>query len=133
MWVSSAFQLKASLDDLWSVPSELRAFDQSLSCCLEALMKASGDASFARRLASLERECMVIGKSIPFRKLLAMVGRRSMRDPTQEDALNESSFVRLTAAGGSVQQMIGFLDEFLDLLGRARPSLWSESRIEAKV
>ena len=133
MWVSSAFQLKASLDDTWSVPGELRALDQSLSCCLEGLMKSSGDASFIRRLAMLERECMVIGKSIPFRKLFAMVAHRSIRDPTQEDALNEAAFVHLTAAGNTVPQMIGFLDEFLDLLGRAvRDSRRSKSLVRVE-
>ena len=38
-WLGSAFGLRAAIDDIWTVPAELRVFDQSLSGHLETLMK----------------------------------------------------------------------------------------------
>ena len=122
-WLSSAFGLRAAIDDILTVPAELRVFDQSLSGHLELLVKSSADASFARRLMFLERECMQCGKSVPARKLLIMIAHRAIRDPSQEDALSESAFVRLVADGTSVTSLIAFLDNFLELLGKAREGL----------
>ena len=75
-WITSAFKLLVSADDIWHVPSELRAFDQSLSRAIETLMRNTADASFLRRLASLERETLMAGKSVPFRKLVSMIAHR---------------------------------------------------------
>ena len=69
-WVGGAFALPASVDDIWLVPQELRAYDQSLSSHLEGLMKSSGDASVLRRIMSLERAAMAHGKSVPACKYL---------------------------------------------------------------
>ena len=90
-WLTKAFVLEASTDDLWEVPLELRAFDQSLAAVLEGRM--SGDAEFARQLRQLDRAAMQVGKSVPARKLLSMLGFRAIRDPTYEDSLYESAFI----------------------------------------
>ena len=95
-------------------------------------MKNTGDASFLRRLASLERETLMAGKSVPFRKLVSMIAHRSIRDPLQEDNLHESDFNKLVASGTSVSAMVGFFDSLLELLGRARADIWADSKTEAK-
>ena len=66
-WIGSAFALRATQADVWEVPLELRRYDQSLSSHLEGLMRATGDASFVRRIMSLERAAMAHGKSISSR------------------------------------------------------------------
>ena len=49
-WLGKAFKLLCDVNDLWTVPAELRSFDHSLATHLESLMKQTGDADFLRRL-----------------------------------------------------------------------------------
>ena len=74
-----------------------------------------------------------MGRSIPFRKLLQMISYRSIRDPSREDALAESSFANLGADSTSIGSMPGFLDNMLKLLGSARVDLFSAGRVEEKI
>ena len=57
-WLSSAFRLVSSNDDLWTVPLELLGFDASLATHLENAMALSADSDFARRLRALDKAAM---------------------------------------------------------------------------
>ena len=119
-WLSSAFRLVAPNEDLWSIPLELVGFDASLATHLEAAMNLSTDPEFSRRLRSLDKASMSVGKTIPCRKLLAIIACRAIRDPQHEDGLHESALRNLVSDGGKISNAISFLDELLELLGVAR-------------
>ena len=131
--MSSAFALRCSNEDIWSIPPELKHFDTSLGTAIEALIVASADASLLRRVQFLERECLVLGRNIPFRKLLAMLGVRAIRDPSQENVIHDLEWSNLASTGTSVSATIAFMDSVLDLLGRAREGLFAEVKIDARI
>ena len=80
----------------------------------------------------MEDEAIGVGKTTPARKLLSMLGRHSLKDPSFAEQLWEAKFTSLTVDGASLQGLLEFSGFWYDLLGEAPVNLWNAQQVQRK-
>ena len=134
-WAVQAFKLELTPQQLWHVEPTLQSFDDSLALHLAGLLRAyegTPGREFARRLNRMDDQSIAIGRTVPARKLLSMLGQHSLKDPTYSEQLWESKFNSMAAPGVGLQDMLEFSDHWYELLGEAPESLWSDAQVQRK-
>ena len=130
-WFLQAMRLEITPDAMWSVPGHLAAFDRSYSLHLKGLLSA--DPEFSRRIEHLEWDCLAVGRTLPARKLISMIGYRIIRDPVSNDGIHIAEWGSLVLAKTAltIEGGLLFLENMQNFVGRC--DLFNSQLVTARV